>query len=80
VDNCFNTSQDFAVKCRFANGIEMVVTSRSDNGILFEGVKGRIFVDREQIVGKPIEERWDDGHFGPDDLTRLYKSTRILQP
>jgi predicted dehydrogenase len=73
VDDCYNTSHDFAVKCKYANGIEMIVDSRSPNGILFEGAKGRIFVDRGKIAGKPIEESWDKDKFGPDDLTRLYK-------
>jgi predicted dehydrogenase len=73
VDDCYNTSANFAVKCRFANGIEMIVDSRSPNGILFEGTKGRIFVDRGKITGKPIQEQWDKDKFGPDDLTRLYK-------
>ncbi len=68
VDDCYNTSHDFAVKCKFANGIEMIVDSRSENGVLFEGTKGRIFVDRGKITGKPIEENWDEGKFGPDDL------------
>ena len=43
------------------------------NGILFEGTKGRIFVNRGKITGKPIEQKWDKGQFGPDDLVRLYK-------
>jgi predicted dehydrogenase len=73
VDDCYNTSHDFAVKCRFANGIEMIVDSRSDGGILFEGAKGRIFVDMGRITGKPIEQKWDEGHYGPEDLRRLYK-------
>jgi predicted dehydrogenase len=73
VDNCYNTSPDFAVKCKFANGIEMNVTSRGDAGILFEGAKGRIFVDMGRITGKPIEQKWDEGKYGPDDLVRLYK-------
>ena len=73
VDDCYNTSHDFAVKCKFANGIEMIVDSRSDNGVLFEGTKGRIFVNRGKITGKPIEEKWDKDKFGPDDLVRLYK-------
>ena len=48
VDNCYNTSSNFAVKCQFADGIEMIATSRGDAGILFEGTKGRIFVDLAQ--------------------------------
>jgi predicted dehydrogenase len=73
VDDRYNTSNDFAVHCKFANGMEMIVTSRGDNGILFEGTKGRIFVNRERITGKPIEQKWDAGKYGKDDLVRLYK-------
>ena len=73
VDNCYNTSHDFAIKVKYANGIEMIVDSRSDNGVLFEGTKGRIFVNREKITGKPIEENWDKDQYGAEDLKRLYK-------
>ncbi len=73
VDNCYNTSHDFAIKCKFADGIELIVDSRNENGVLFEGSKGRLFVDRGKISGKPIEQGWDKGRFGPDDLLRFYK-------
>ncbi|MEK6237937.1 MAG: Gfo/Idh/MocA family oxidoreductase [Planctomycetales bacterium] len=73
VDDCYNTSTDYSVKCTFANGIVMDVTSRDGNGILFEGTKGRIFVSRGSIKGKPIEENWDEGKFGDEDLANLYK-------
>jgi hypothetical protein len=73
VDDCYNTSNDFAVKCKFAKGIEMTIDSRSDNGILFEGSKGRVFVNRSKITGTPIEENWDKDQFTEDDLKRLYK-------
>jgi len=73
VDDQYNTATDFAVKLKYANGIEMIVDSRSENGILFEGTKGRIFVSRGKITGKPIEEHWDKDRFGPADLVELYK-------
>lgn len=73
VDNAFNTSHDFNLVCRFENGLEMHVTSREDNGILFEGTNGRIFVNRGKISGKPIEENWDEGKYTDDDLRRLYR-------
>ncbi len=73
VDNKYNTAHDFAVKCKYANGIEMTIDSRSENGVLFEGTKGRIFVSRGKIAGKPIEEKWDKDQFGPADLQVLYK-------
>ncbi len=73
VDDCYNASHDFAVKCKFASGTEMIVTSRGDNGILFEGTKGRLFVNRSKITGTPSEQNWDKEQFGPEDLVRLYK-------
>jgi predicted dehydrogenase len=73
VDDSFNAAHDFAVKCKFANGAEIIVTSRGDNGCLFEGSRGRIFVNRKKITGKPIEEDWDAGFYGQEDLKRLYK-------
>jgi predicted dehydrogenase len=73
VDDCYNTSHDFAVKCTFPSGVEMVIDSRSDNGVLFEGEKGRIFVNRQKITGKPIEEQWDKDQFGDADIMALYK-------
>ena len=73
VDDSFNTSHDFAVHCTFENGVAMQVTSRADNGILFEGTKGRFFVNRKKIVGKPIEENWDKDSFNDEALVELYK-------
>jgi predicted dehydrogenase len=73
VDDCFNTAHDYAVVCRFASGLEMIITSRTDNGILFEGTKGRLFVNRGRITGQPVEEHWDAGQFTEEDLQRLYK-------
>jgi predicted dehydrogenase len=73
VDNSYNTSHDFAVKCKFPGDIEMIVTSRGDNGVTFEGTKGRIFVNRGKITGAPIEENWDKDQFTDADVERLYK-------
>jgi predicted dehydrogenase len=73
VDDCYNTSHDFDVKCTFDSGVEMHVTSHGDNGVLFEGTKGRMFVNREKITGKPIEENWDKDQFTQEDVERLYR-------
>ena len=72
-DDHYNTAHDYAVNCYFKSGVKMIVTSRGDNGILFEGSKGRIFVSRGTIKGQPIEEKWDEGKFDGSDLVRLYK-------
>ena len=73
VDDSYNTAHDFAVVCKFPSGVEMVIDSRSDNGILFEGEKGRMFVNREKCTGKPIEENWDKDQFTDADVQKLYK-------
>lgn len=72
-DDSYNTAHDYSVKCKFDDGMVMDVTSRGDNGILFEGTKGRIFVNRGKITGAPIDENWDEGKFEEEDLVRLYK-------
>ena len=72
-DDSYNTSHDFAVKCTFGSGVEMNVTSSGDNGILFEGEKGKLFVNRGKITGTPIEEGWDKDAYGDDDVAALYK-------
>jgi len=51
----------------------MTVTSRGDNGILFEGEKGKLFVNRGKITGAPIEENWDEDQFTEADVMALYK-------
>ncbi len=73
VDDSYNTSNDFSVKCKLDNGVRMDITSRSDNGILFEGTKGRLFVNRGKITGVPIDEKWDEGKYTEEDRVRLYK-------
>ena len=72
-DDSYNTSNDFAILCTFPSGVEMTVTSRGDNGILFEGEKGKLFVNRGKITGTPIEEHWDKDQFTDEDVVALYK-------
>ncbi len=72
-DDSYNSAHDYAVKCRYASGVELIITSRGDNGILFEGSKGRFFVNRGKITGQPVEENWDKDQFGPEQLSELYK-------
>jgi predicted dehydrogenase len=72
VDDCYNVPSEFLVKCQFPNGVEMVIRHDTDNGILFEGEKGRFFVNRGKLVGKPVEAM--AGKPIPEDvLTKLRK-------
>lgn len=55
----YDVPLDFLVRYRFANGVEMTVTDTGRNGILFTGSDGRIFVNRENLTGRPVEELAD---------------------
>ncbi len=56
VDDRYNIATDFTVRAEMPNDVEMLITSAGDNGILFEGTKGRFFVNRGKIAGKPVED------------------------
>jgi len=60
VHNKFNTAREYKVRCTFANGVEMFLVDKSpkapeENGILFEGDKGTLYVNRTKITGSAAE-------------------------
>jgi myo-inositol 2-dehydrogenase/D-chiro-inositol 1-dehydrogenase len=63
--NGYQTATKFEVKLEYADGSTLTVhdkyksedgKTQFDNGVLFTGEDGRIFVNREKLTGKPIEE------------------------
>jgi hypothetical protein len=55
VGDRYNAATQFSIKVDMPGGVEMIITSEGDNGILFEGTEGRFFVNRGRITGKPVE-------------------------
>ncbi len=61
VTNRFNTATKFNVKVTYEDGVELFIRDKADdlgfeNGIMFQGDKGRFFVNRGKITGRPIED------------------------
>lgn len=51
----YNVAPSFHTEMRYANGVRLVVTTEGRNGLLLEGDKDRIFVNRGTLAGKPID-------------------------
>jgi predicted dehydrogenase len=84
--NAYNTAEEFSINLEYANGALINVNNKFerddgrtkfDNGILFEGDKGRIFVNRDKLTGKPVEERLAEERDVLDDMIgKLYNGKR----
>ncbi len=55
----FNTPKLVSVDYEYPNGVTVLLRAQppGDEGVLIEGDKGRIYVNRGRITGKPIEEQ-----------------------
>ncbi len=73
----FNVPYDFYFKTQTSGGVQIDIETRLDNGILFEGTKGRIFVNLGRITGKPIEEAWDADLYGEEQLKAIFKGKPV---
>jgi predicted dehydrogenase len=82
--NGYQTPVNFSIDCKFENGAVLNVCDnykREDgniefpNGILFEGEEGRIFVNRERLTGKPVEDMSEaDKKKLDEEVVKLYGS------
>lgn len=59
VHDRYNAATQFTIRAAMPGDVELLITSEGDNGILFEGTDGRIFVNRGKLTGKPVDELKD---------------------
>lgn len=73
LDDRYNTATDFHFIVSMDNDVELSIQSKGDNGVFIEGDKGRIFVNRGKLTGKPVEQLKDSPL--PDDaIASVYKN------
>ncbi len=75
--NGYNSATTFDIDLAFANNsninVQPSARGENGNGVLIEGDKGRIFVNRGKLVGKPIEEMSEAENKQLDDeVLKLY--------
>jgi predicted dehydrogenase len=68
----YNTATSFLFNVAYPGGTEMVIRNDTDNGVLIEGDKGRIFVNRKKLTGKPVEDLADNP-LPEDAIAKVYK-------
>ena len=68
----YNTAESFNFSVKYPGGVEMIIRNDTDNGVLIEGDKGRIFVNRKKLVGKPVEDL-KDNPLPKDAIQKVYK-------
>lgn len=57
----YNTATNFKVFCKMTGGVTMMIRDSApdkgfQNGILFEGTKGRLFVNRGKLTGAAVDD------------------------
>ncbi|TWT81003.1 Inositol 2-dehydrogenase [Planctomycetes bacterium CA13] len=71
-DDRYNTTTDFHFSVKYPGDTEMIIRNDTDNGVLITGDKGRIFVNRRKLAGKPVEDLADNP-LPEDALSKVYK-------
>jgi len=68
----YNTASKFQFVVKYPGGTEMIIRNDTDNGVLIEGTKGRIFVSRGKLAGKPVEDLADNP-LPEDAVSKIYR-------
>ncbi|MFT7638691.1 MAG: putative dehydrogenase [Pirellulaceae bacterium] len=76
-DTQYNTATEFLIRAKFADDKVLEIRHDLNNGILFEGTQGRIFVNRGKLTGKPVEELATNP-LPADALEKVYKNRPLV--
>ncbi|MCC9654840.1 Gfo/Idh/MocA family protein [Rhodopirellula halodulae] len=68
----YNTATKFLFNVAYPGGTEMIIRNDTRNGVLIEGDKGRLFVSRGNLTGKPVEDL-KDNPLPEDAISKVYK-------
>lgn len=68
----YNTATEFHLTVKFPGDVELVIRDDTDNGVLIEGDKGKIFVNRGKLVGAPVEDL-QTNPLPEDAISKVYK-------
>ncbi|TWU00920.1 Gfo/Idh/MocA family protein [Stieleria varia] len=72
-DDRYNTATAFNFTVNYPGGTKMIIRNDTDNGVLITGDKGRIFVSRGKLSGKPVEDLADNP-LPEDAIAKVYKN------
>jgi predicted dehydrogenase len=78
VPNGYNVARKFSARLLYPGGLELLVDDEGRNGVTFEGERGRIFVNRGTISGKPVEDLERDPL--PREKFTLYAHDNLARP
>jgi predicted dehydrogenase len=69
----YNTATEFFFVVDFPGDTKMIIRHDTDNGVLIEGDRGRMFVSRGKLAGEPVEALKD--HPLPEDaIAKVYRN------
>jgi predicted dehydrogenase len=74
----YNVPIDFDVTVKYVNGVVLTIRDTGRNGILFTGTAGRIFVNRGDLEGAPVEALAEEPL--PREQFRLYPDDNLSRP
>lgn len=73
----YNTATEFLFLVKFADSMELEIRHDLNNGILFEGTQGRIFVNRGRLTGAAVEEL-EHRPLPEGALEKVYKNRSLV--